>query len=253
MIGTRVAETILASGYRATPTGRTYGCKRSNQTSQSSCATGAVHIWVLAFARTTGGVARTDDGGHQLLFRLRVNRRASKYSTLPKFGFVVCVAHPNPAKRGGRTSSRAADRAAVDASGAVADVSGRAGQWIEPSPVSDLQAALYERRLRPAKPFGEAGSACVRQNRVVLAVVATVKLFANAALAPTGAVSANFVRRGRPEGIRLPGEHGISRPTIAQGRPCVRLHLYAAVQFFLRYMRTADRGCQPAPGLPRAL
>ncbi len=28
-----------------------------------------------------------------------------------------------------------------------------------------------------------------------------------------------------------PGERGISRPTIAQGRPCVGLHLYAAVRF----------------------
>jgi len=50
--------------------------------------------------------------------------------------------------------------------------------------------------------------------------------------------------RGRPEGIRLLGEHGISRQPTAQGRPCVRLHLYAAVHFSLRYKRTADRGCQ---------
>src|SRR5262249_49723610 len=28
-------------------TGRTYGCKRSDQTSNASCATGAVHIWIL--------------------------------------------------------------------------------------------------------------------------------------------------------------------------------------------------------------
>jgi len=31
------------------------------------------------------------------------------------------------------------------------------------------------------------------------------------------------------------------------------LHLYAAVHLFMRYTRTADRGCQPAPGLPCAL
>jgi len=31
--------------------------------------------------------------------------------------------------------------------------------------------------------------------------------------------------------VRLPGEHGISRPTIAQGRPSDWLHLYAAVRF----------------------
>jgi len=41
-----------------------------------------------------------------------------------------------------------------------------------------------------------------------------------------------FAGRGRPEGIRLPGEHGISRQPIAQGRPCVGLHLYAAVRSF---------------------
>src|SRR5947209_7244851 len=34
-------------------TGRTYGCKRSDQTSKTSCATGAVHIWVPACAGTT--------------------------------------------------------------------------------------------------------------------------------------------------------------------------------------------------------
>jgi hypothetical protein len=53
LIGARVAETILASGQQAAPTGPTYGRKRSDQTSQSSCATGAVHIWVPAFAGTT--------------------------------------------------------------------------------------------------------------------------------------------------------------------------------------------------------
>jgi hypothetical protein len=32
LFGTRVAETILASGVTTAPTGRTYGCKRSDQT-----------------------------------------------------------------------------------------------------------------------------------------------------------------------------------------------------------------------------
>jgi hypothetical protein len=76
---------------------------------------------------------------------------------------------------------------------------------------------------------------------------------AETAFASTGAVSANFAKARETKGIRLPGEHGISRQTTAQGRPCVGLHLYAAVQFFLRYMRAADRGCQPAPGLPCTL
>ncbi len=94
--------------------------------------------------------------------------------------------------------------------------------------MSVSQAALYERR-HPCEAFGEAGRVCVRQNRVVPAVVATAKS-CGCGIAPTGAVPVASVGQGRPEGIRLPGEHGISRPTIAQGRPCVRHHLYAAVR-----------------------
>src|ERR1700680_5129669 len=44
----------LGQRYKPTAsTGRTYGCKRSDQTLKNSCGTGAVHIWVPAFARTT--------------------------------------------------------------------------------------------------------------------------------------------------------------------------------------------------------
>jgi hypothetical protein len=71
--------------------------------------------------------------------------------------------------------------------------------------------------------------------------------------AQPGGRHCQFAKRGRPERTRLPGEHGISRQPTAQGRPCVWLHLYAAVQFFCVCLRTADRGCQPAPGLPCAL
>src|SRR5260221_14289683 len=46
-------KTILASGPPTASTGRTYGCKRSDQTRKNSCGTGAVHIWVPAFAGTT--------------------------------------------------------------------------------------------------------------------------------------------------------------------------------------------------------
>ena len=45
----------------------------------------------------------------------------------------------------------------------------------------------------------------------------------------------------------------MSRKPTAQGRPDVWLHLYAAVHPFQHNSRTADRGCQPAPGLPCAL
>ena len=54
-------------------------------------------------------------------------------------------------------------------------------------------------------------------------------------MASTGATFGEFREAREARGkVRLPGEHGISRPTIAQGRPCVRLHLYAAARFFLR-------------------
>ena len=72
---------------------------------------------------------------------------------------------------------------------------------------------------------------CVRQNRVVLAVVATVKLFAEVHGAQPGEVHRSSARRGRPERIRLPGEHGINRQPTAQGRPSDWHHLYAAVRF----------------------
>jgi hypothetical protein len=62
-----------------------------------------------------------------------------------------------------------------------------------------------------------------------------------------------FARQGRPEGIRLPGERGISRQHTAQGRPCVRLHLYAAVQFLCATCAQRTVGVRSAPGLPCTL
>src|ERR1700682_3979782 len=54
VFGTRVAENHLGQRFKATAsTGRTYGCKRSDHTLKNSCGTGAVHIWVPAFAGTT--------------------------------------------------------------------------------------------------------------------------------------------------------------------------------------------------------
>ena len=58
VFGTRVAENHLGQRFKATAsTGRTYGCKRSDQTLKNSCGTGAVHIWVPAFAGTTASPA----------------------------------------------------------------------------------------------------------------------------------------------------------------------------------------------------
>jgi hypothetical protein len=98
------------------------------------------------------------------------------------------------------------------------------------------------------------GGPCVRQNRVVLAVVATVKPVAKMCASPTGQTASSI--RGAREArgkVRLPGEHGISRPTIAQGRPSDRHHLYAAVRSFCAtFSRSGPRvRCQhpafPAP------
>src|SRR5229473_2549504 len=55
-------KTILASGPPTASTGRTYGCKRSDQTRKNSCGTGAVHIceifrgthWPVEVARLYG-------------------------------------------------------------------------------------------------------------------------------------------------------------------------------------------------------
>jgi len=161
-----------------------------------------------------------------------------------------CGIHRNsPAHEEGRFASRSKRGPGCDGRGSVGTRgAGRAGSPCEP--VATCR--------RTAPKSGEASwrsrMSCVRQNRVVLAVVATVKPFAEMCASPTGRTASSIrgAREAKRKG-RLPGEHGISRPTIAQGRPCVGLHLYAAVQSFLRYMRTADRGCQPAPGLPCAL
>ena len=111
---------------------------------------------------------------------------------------------------------------------------------VSPRPRADDGAV----RLRLARKFPASstgleklrrhGGPCVRQNRVVLAVVATVKSFAKVRASPTGkTASSKFAGRGeaRRNG-RLPGDHGISRPAIAQGRPSDRRHLYAAVRSF---------------------
>ena len=54
-------------------------------------------------------------------------------------------------------------------------------------------------------------------------------------------------------GIRLRGELGISRKTIAQGMPGCFGCTCMLVCAFLSASCTRDRGCQPAPGIPCAL
>ena len=115
---------------------------------------------------------------------------------------------------------------------------GRAGSPCEPETACGRAALSSSSRQHASGNVDKAGRSCggqrtrVRQNRVVLAVVATVKPFEGASEPDRADCIIQFEWRGRPERTRLPGDHGISRPTIAQGRPSVRHHLYAAVRFF---------------------
>ena len=90
-----------------------------------------------------------------------------------------------------------------------------------------------------------------RQSRVVLAPVAGVK---PAEVCEPNRASQN--RQSAGDGgkrIRLQGEHGISRKTIAQGMPgCSGCTCMLVCAFFCAFC-TRDRGCQPAPGIPCAL
>ncbi|WP_225164036.1 hypothetical protein, partial [Bradyrhizobium sp. BRP56] len=67
LFGTRIAQTILASD----PFDRTQQAGHMDASDpispNSSCATGAVHIWVLAFARTTLNVWRADEAYIRIL------------------------------------------------------------------------------------------------------------------------------------------------------------------------------------------
>ena len=104
----------------------------------------------------------------------------------------------------------------MDAAASCARGAGRAGSPCEP------EASCGRAAPKSGKASWRSRMSCVRQNRVVLAVVATVKSFAEMRASPTGRTASSI--RGAREArrkVRLPGEHGISRPTIAQGRPGV--------------------------------
>ena len=91
-----------------------------------------------------------------------------------------------------------------------------------------------------------------RQSRVVLAPVAGVKP-AEVLRNPTGFRQTFNPPATEARGIRLRGEHGISRKPIAQGMPgcsgCTCMLVCASSSANC----TRDRGCQPAPGIPCAL
>ncbi|MBB4427722.1 hypothetical protein GGD66_006305 [Bradyrhizobium sp. CIR48] len=61
-----------------------------------------------------------------------VNPRAQKYSTLPKFGFGVCVAHPGSPKRGDYVVVTVASRVCGGRGSVGTRGAGRAGSPCEP-------------------------------------------------------------------------------------------------------------------------
>ena len=136
-----------------------------------------------------------------------------KYSSLPKFGNIVCVAHPSPAKGRSYVVTNAG-WSAVDAGGVKGGLV-RAGRD-EPRELGTSRdrrtapmpcEASWRSRVgsRTAKPCGP-GRRCYGQ-----------------ALAKASSRQPAWCREFRgvteAKGIRLRGERGIGRQTTAQGRP----------------------------------
>jgi hypothetical protein len=82
---------------------------------------------VLAIALGYGRICPTGKTPPRL-----VNPCRKKYSTLPKFGNGVCIAHPGSSLRGDRTSSLIASRACGGRGSVGTMVAGRAGSPCEP-------------------------------------------------------------------------------------------------------------------------
>ena len=129
---------------------------------------------------STGGAAGPTCGSSSRRWgktaQLRVNPIRQKYSTLPKFGFVVCLAHPSPPKGRSYVVSSAGwelrwTRAAFKAGLLRA---GRDEPREHDSTCEDGRRSMSCEALGPGA-LRQREKACVRRNRVVLAVVATVK------------------------------------------------------------------------------
>jgi hypothetical protein len=114
------------------------------------------------------------------------------------------------------------------------------------------RANIFPLRRQRGKPCGANGRA---YGKTVWSWPSLLRssLSRRCARAQPGGRHRQFAGRGRPKGTRLPGEHGISRQTIAQGRPCVGLHLYAAVRSLCATSSRSGPRVPPAPGLPCAL
>ncbi len=162
----------------------------------------------------------------------------------------------------GRSCCRHDARAglAVDAAASARDGAGRAGSPCEPeSRVQTSGAVLFVAPTfsRPCRQCRETlwrQRMRVRQNRVVLAVVASVKPDRRCARARPG---------GRHHPIRTAREARTnSAPGRARHKPsdhragkavCWASPVCCCAVLPARAFRAADRGCEPAPGLPCAL
>ncbi|EHR05358.1 hypothetical protein Bra471DRAFT_06174 [Bradyrhizobium sp. WSM471] len=168
-----------------------------------------------------------------------VNPRTQKYSALPKFGFVVCVGHPGSSLRGDLVVVLIASRACSGRGSVGMRGAGRAGSPCEPATACGRAALLgfvssvsFRLGRQGWKNCGEmAGRA---YGKTVWSWPSLLRSsFRGGVCEPNRADSIIQIREAREarRKVRLPGEHGISRPTIAQGRPSDWHHLYAAVRF----------------------
>jgi hypothetical protein len=189
-----------------------------------------------------------------------VNWHAATYSALPKFGNGVCVAHPGSSLRGDRTSSLIASWACGGRGSVGTRGAGRAGSPCEPETACG-RAALssssrqhscgacahccetlwHQANVRTAKPCGP-DRRCYGQ------------AFAEVWSVQPDQPHRQFAGRGRPEGIRLPGEHGISRQPTAQGRPSDLATPVCCCAVFLRYIFAQQTvGASRHPAFPAPL
>jgi len=112
------------------------------------------------------------------------------------------------------------------------------------------RAGLARERLRSAHTTG---AFRVRQKRVVLTPGVCASRLAVMWLPDRACAS--VIRKATGAIVhRSPGRARHKPSNTAQGKAGMsQAALYAAVHLLLRNMRAADRGCQPAPGLPCAL
>ena len=117
----------------------------------------------------------------------------------------------------------------------------------------DAGSVRREACLQGGYPVSEHGAqddrrCSVRQNRVVLAPVAGVKLSVANSIQPDRSAIKPAAMEARR--IRLQGERGISRQTIAQGMPECSGCTCMLVCALLRAHCTRDRGCSKHPAFP---